>query len=175
MNEAEYGKLKQRVAIALKKFNGNSDEQEDATQDILCAWLSRGFKRGQTVDQAVIDYLRKQSGRKGTSGYQQRLNLHNASSTEGLRDLGIEPRVGGDCNDIAKLLRGRDRRLFMSLAEGETLLEIANRIGLSESRVCQMVKEINSKLKRILYLADLFSGLDLDETDRQWVQNVIKG
>lgn len=163
MDESEYHKLRQRVKTALIKFTGSAIEYEDATQDIALKWHESGYRKGQTIDQAVIDYLRKSSGRKGTGSYEQRRLLANAYSIEESRDmgyeLGVERSAGGDSGDIRidfiKSLNEVEKLFYL-----KNLKIIGQELGFTESRMCQKRNEIFKKIERKWFLKKL--GVDFE-------------
>lgn len=152
-NEKHVAKIRKRILCAYKKISQSENGWEDCAQEILCRWIA-GKNQKQTIDFAVIDYLRERSGRRGSPGYSQRQNLINASSYEkGSFDNFIGRNNGmslEDRNDVERII-GMSRhweRAIMSLAfrEGYGQAEIGNFFGVSESRVSQWLKRIQKRI-----------------------------
>lgn len=151
MNEKEYNKIKKKVEIALNKYGARNFDHEEITQDVMLMWAERGFKKGQTVDQAVIDCLRKYTGRKGSCGYIARKELQNAASLDDGYQLGrnIEPYVGerGDYRGFERFFCGDERAIYLLIVKwGFSEVEVADLFGVSESRICQRYKGIQSRI-----------------------------
>lgn len=116
------------------------NEEDDCVQECLLRFHLNGF--GQTVDQAVIDYLRKYvAGRKGSPGYEQKLNLHNA--------LEIPEHLVVETEDTERIdvtyLPQKLRWIVESYIQGYEMKEIGASLGVSESRVSQMIKEYTER------------------------------
>lgn len=151
MNYDEYRKVYQRVKRAAPKFGLNDEDVEDFTQEVFLSWTKRDFKAGQTIDQTIIDCLRKQWGRKGDISYDTRQKLKNAA---GIDD---EPSVGrtagdslGERRNFREHLKfvGRDDRVIAMLIYewGLNETEVADIYSVSTSRISQRLKRIQSSI-----------------------------
>lgn len=155
LEREEYEKLQQRVKSALIKFTGSSRLYEDCTQELAYKWVSRGGRKGQTVDQFVIDYLRKISGRKGTKFYELRKNLNRPCPIE---VNGYERSNVGHGSDTFKHGASIEVDLLddINSVEKHFLLEkgidITEELGVSEARVSQIKKKILLNVERKYFL-----------------------
>lgn len=163
LSNEEIRKFTERAHYVASKF-GRSDLAEDFTQEMFLAFAEG--RHGATVDQLFIDYLRKTFGRSGTSGGEQRKLI--AARTFSLdepvgdhpdsplgHDLVGDPRgdleLGREYGRIVGLLAGRDRELVeLYYSEGWTLKEIAEKYGVTESRMSHKLSWILSKLRERL-------------------------
>jgi DNA-directed RNA polymerase specialized sigma24 family protein len=124
----------------------NPDMEDDCVQECLLKFWQNG--KGQTVDQAVIDFLRTQSGRKGEPGYEAKLSLQNAvelPDSLSYESKAVEINVTDD-------LDGRMKYICDLYCEGYTFREISVYLGVTESRVSQMFKDFSEKMQIILLL-----------------------
>lgn len=150
----DVAKISKRIATSYRKLSGRTDGIEDCTQGVLCAMLE-GRHQHATIDQAVIEYLRKRSGRKGTNGYALRQSLEN-SYTAGAASTDIassnDPRrrldIGRDCNELLRGIGNQvDRACYLLNKYWElNEIEVGNIFGFSESRVCQRIQRVQSSL-----------------------------
>jgi len=148
----EIKNLRQRIIKSYIRITGNGMDAEDTAQSVLLAWHKNNWKRGQTIDQAVIDCLRKQSGRKGSINYNQRGLLLQSESIEGRRDLGYELEDRECYNRFANLFRGSQRTMFLLREKwGLNEIEIADLFGVSSSRICQRFQGIQKRIQQRIY------------------------
>jgi hypothetical protein len=119
--------------------------------------MLEGRHQHATIDQAVIDNLRKRSGRKGSVGYDQRLSLENATQSESATHLFFcSSHSGHDVEtreDVSRYLRfvsdSIDRGCYVLYhAWGLNAGEIGDIFGFSESRVCQRLERVQSSLSK---------------------------
>jgi len=101
------------------------------------------------IRRRCIDVLRKNIGRNG-----QKYALHlafNQGEEEGTIDhvesgSSIEPRDAlDDAIDGLRLLTDRQRQVLEFVAEGLTLVKIGERIGVTEARVWQIIRELREE------------------------------
>lgn len=157
MDEAEYHRLRLKISrrfVTISK-DKRPESIEDAVQWILSEWWRRGdgetFKRGQTVDQAVVEYLRAHvGGRKGKPGYEERIALENAIPVEKVSPYLEAPKSKGN-GDFRALIRERraiERAALILYYEwGMSEAEIGNIFGVSESRVSQRLQRIRQRVR----------------------------
>lgn len=154
LNDKDIKKFKKRITYAFKKLSGRYDGAEDCAQEILTRMLE-GKHQHSTIDQCVIDYLRLESGRKGSSGYDSRKALAHANPYEPSRNFdtsGSSVRIDlGDRLDYERLLKlcgGQISRACFKLWYKWELngIEIGDIFGFSESRVNQRIKEVQKRL-----------------------------
>lgn len=150
--------IEERIKIASYKYGLRGEDLQDATQEILCR-LHEGKHKHSTVDQMLIDYLRSQSGRKGSLGYDTRKALVRAErfgidneSDRGLIDRdqfgGVE--CGIDFGIYYRLVNGEiNKAIFKLFYEwGFNEVEISNIFDVSCSRISQRIKGIQESLRQ---------------------------
>ena len=139
----EFSLLEQRIRKSYRYITKGKcpDEEDDCVQECLLNFWQKG--PGQRVDQAVIEFLRKyKAGRKGSPGYEAKLNLHNASEIpETLSVDAVEPKVSIEIEH----LKGRTRYIVEKYIEGFTLKEIGKSLNISESRVSIILSNYTDK------------------------------
>lgn len=160
----DFSVLEERVRNSYRYITKNMapDNEDDCVQEVLLSYWQNG--KGQTVDQAVIDFLRKYgAGRKGSKGYDSKLMMLNASE--------LSESLSADCDetfdfDICKGLDGRVSEIAKLYGEGYTLKEIGEKFGISESRCSQIFRDFTEKMQIISILP---------RSTRRWViGNVFK-
>lgn len=163
VNEMDFELLEERIRNSYRYITKrkNPDSEDDCVQECLLAFWQNG--KGQTVDQAVIDFLRKfGSGRKGKPGYEARLSLQNAIEIPESLSVSINPNIEINLTDE---LDGRLKFICQKYSEGYTFREISQSLGITESRVSQLFKDFSEKMQIILLLPK--------EVRRWAVRNVI--
>lgn len=126
---------------------------EDCAQEYAVAILS-GRSGHQTIDQFVVDYLRKRIGSTRSSRISARkLESHADSYEQGNYDRSIRAADGFAVDDRLDIVRmdgflgGRDREIFRAyFVEGLSEAEIGDHHNVTESRVSQILKRIQSRL-----------------------------
>lgn len=151
----DYDRITKNISRVLRRFR-ISDDASDFAQEYVCGVLE-GKHRHQTIDQFVIDVLRKRSGRKGSSGYDARQNLSNATTLDTYEDS--DRRIYSDDLD-ARIHRDRNRkfiksRMFELYTEGFSMKEIGEQYGLSEVRVSQKLKVVAERIEKIEFIDHL--------------------
>lgn len=189
ITDDDYVKLAKRIVRRYRKFSGDwcPEAAKDCVQHIMTAWLEkidRGGEIKQTLDHAVIDFLRNNgSGRKGTSSYEGRRALSFALKNAEFIDESQKPAKGmpqklpyvnrvlnpeyvekcfpADVTDpimmkqIVKVLSQKHRVIcFLYVRWGLTLKEIAECFGVTESRVAQQLDEVERFLRGEIKTAD---------------------
>jgi len=147
-----------RIKLAYRRLCGRTQGGEDCAQEIITKWLD-GQGVHQTIDQAVIDYLRRGSGRKGNASYTLRQNLNNACDIEsnasfdfggGSAGLSVEDRF--DVIQFIEFFRGWERAvMYLTFVEGYGQSQIGHFFGVTEARVSQWItgfqKRISARIK----------------------------
>lgn len=88
MSPEVINKLKERITWRGKTLGVKENDLEDLQQDILIRYVEKGS--GQTVDQAIIDWLRKNYGRKGDSSFDAKRRFANPAQLSEIK-RSIEP------------------------------------------------------------------------------------
>lgn len=138
-NEDDIKKLLTRIKYSCCRL-GRSEIAEETAQEVFTRMLE-GKHQHATIDQAVIDYLREQYGRKGKPGYAERQALSKPDSYEqGDYDRTIQSGDGSnlddriDFNRITDNLTGFRRCLvIMRHRDGMNEKEIGHYFGFTES------------------------------------------
>lgn len=146
-------KLQKRIRRAYDIRARGLGDAEDCAQEILYGMLE-GKHQHQTIDQAVIDYLRAKFGDKRLGSYTQRQNLNFADSVGPGDDERLLPVDFG-----RSLVDGVDfKRIFRSCLQvdqaafklyygwGLNEAEIGDLFGFSESRASQRIARIQKSI-----------------------------
>lgn len=153
--------LRKRISVSAFKLGIRRREDiEDCISEITTRMLE-GRHRNSTIDQAVIDYLRKQYGSKRTVGANPRKVLHpedtkelhdNIRSDRGLFDSAKYGALehGVDPWELHRLVIGTKNKVVFGLLFiwGLNEIEIGNLFGVSPSRVCQWISGIQKSLQQ---------------------------
>jgi RNA polymerase sigma factor (sigma-70 family) len=128
---------------------GFSLEAEDIAQQVLLDFTESG-RTGKTVRQAVIDVIRRTTGRKGTGQYDARHNLNKAAVFDAERhERLIQPQYTLEFQDLLKSITGVERAVIcLKFQWGFTSREIAECFGVTEERICQRLSAILPKLNK---------------------------
>lgn len=121
------------------------DEQltEDFTQIVLLANFNG---RKASVGQLLIDFLRQEFG---DNRYNRNRNLKfaNLISMEEYMDTGVMDYKEDEFLEIIDLFEGDNRTVLMLLYKwGFSMKEVGEVLGVTESRVCQIHKELSKRL-----------------------------
>jgi hypothetical protein len=159
LTDDEIKQFQKRAAYVARK-QGYPQFAEDFAQEVLLAFSSG---RTATVDQLFVDYLRKEQGSSRTPGGRARqmarartLSLDEPANEEGSSVLNHElvGDPGGDRGPLqlsgpsAFLFSGVELDIYqMVFVEERTLLDVGDHLGVSESRVCQRVKEMQKRMR----------------------------
>lgn len=153
--------LRKRISVSAFKLGIRRREDiEDCISEITTRMLE-GRHQHSTIDQAVIDYLRKQYGSKRTLGSDPRKvlrpedtkELHdNIGSDRGLFDSSKYGTLehGIDPWELHRLVVGERNKIIFGLIHiwGLNETEIGNLFGVSPSRICQRIKGIQESLQQ---------------------------
>lgn len=146
MDDYEIEILSEKISKAFLKLGGHPSHVDDCVQQVLIWFIERG--KGQTATQAVIDYLRKDSKRKGNKTY-------NPNRFVGLKDKMLMGEAPTSKEDFAVYLSYLDNRLdkmMLSLfyVHGYSLKEIADMMLETKDNVaffmCRIRKTILKKI-----------------------------
>lgn len=149
----EYSKLLVRIKFLKKKYGHTLDrfETEEILNEIIVRRLE-GKGQHQTIEQSVIDIIRKYNGRTRIDGSNPRGDFEKASEyiddrVQYSRCDGINKDDRESVNRLSKHL-GRDERMILKLHKdwGLNEIEIGDLFGVSESRISQRIKGIQERL-----------------------------
>lgn len=161
LDEKTIIKFKKRLEGIGLKHGLNSEQREDAAQEVLCRMLE-GRHQHATLDQAFIDHIRRSYGDKRLPSHSERQALTYAKPIEDVRhdELGtVDPRKHRfDRRSYLEHTRGLDqidRAVFWltgywSLSESE----IADCFGVSPSRICQRLKRVQECISKRVKAAE---------------------
>lgn len=151
-NEKDIEGIQERIKFSCRKM-GRPDICEEAAQEVY-ARLLEGKHKHATIDQAVIDYLRTVSGRKGVPSYASRQAFEHSYSYEPrhdansiVRSFGINMDDRLDVRRLIGMVRHWERAIMnLYFVEGYGQAEIGNFFGVSESRVSQWLERIQKRI-----------------------------
>lgn len=162
ITEQKLKKFRKRCLIAAeKKFKLNKEDAEEFAQEYLTMLIDKGWS--QTIDQGLIDFVRRRIGRTrelGDSGRKMQpitFTDFNALRGEGAIERLIESssESGGESLRIEECLRNASNdkmRLILGLIYkwGLRHADIGEILGVSESRISQLYrKEMQAQKERI--------------------------
>lgn len=145
--------VRKRAIYSAHKF-GFGELAEDIAQEVVLDFLE-GRSESSTVDQVAIDVIRRRFGRPGTPNFESRKSLRLAQSIvteDGEETIGAcDSELAGMRGDIERGLRCLSpvERLIFELSHifGMKQKEVADELGVTESRVSQRLTQIESKLR----------------------------
>jgi len=160
-------KLFKRATYVAKR-RGYSELADDFAQEVALNRLS-GRGRHQTIDQAFIDYLRSQYGRTGARGSGSgsgRVPKHiNHVNIDKIRDLAEPTRDLAPPREFAHLFRGREAELYRAyFVEERANKSIGEELGITESRVSQLLSPIKERIRKHAILLDGYERMEWDDT-----------
>ncbi len=112
------------------------NDEDDCVQECILRYWQNG--KGQTIEQAVIDYLRREKGDKRTASFEERKSLNSAAEFK--ENEYYETPQDATTLDL-NLLHGRNRLIIEKYIQGYTEIEIGQMVRVSESRVSQIIKD----------------------------------
>jgi DNA-directed RNA polymerase specialized sigma24 family protein len=141
--------LVKKIEASFRSITGISTEYdiEECVQSVLLEML-KGHHQHATTAQAVTDYLRRQMGRKGHKYTAVRKQIRNYVTLPRKPNTpAAETPHIGDYKNITKFLRripdNRTRLAFVCFyAFDFTKQEIARTLGISSSRVGQILRDV---------------------------------
>lgn len=144
MTNEEYLKLKKRIEFVYsRKFSYLKFDPEDVSSEIITRWI--GKKTGQTVDQAIIDFIRKYHGDSRLPGFARKTSITSPRQIDDARDCQYELDDGLNFEDYSKGLRGEERAIMVLLHKwGFNEKEIADCFGITKKWARLWIKKIQS-------------------------------
>lgn len=149
MDEATAARLRKRAVLSAARM-GFTERSEDLAHDAIVEWLE-GRGQHQTVDQAVIDAIRRAFGRPGLPGHELRRNLEQRPKSMDRLARHTSREVDRDSvHDFDRLIRTLEpiQRAIVCLRYvwGFQEIEIAQCFGVSESRISQRLQAALSRI-----------------------------
>lgn len=145
-SDDEIRSLTKRISYSCKKYKIKNDEVDDIVQDILLKFYENKDSK-QTIDQAVIDYIRKNYGDSRTEAGRKKQNKIELIENTFIKNDCDFNNLILDANFFIKNLSKTDRVIFL-LKEVFSFDE--NEIGylfdVGASRICQRYKGIQKRL-----------------------------
>ena len=148
-----YKEIEGRIQASLKKF-GFVSHTEDCTQE-YCVYMLEGKAQHQTIDQFVIDYLRRTRGDKRLRSYSQIKNFENANpigagthehAHHGYMGLHLDTRIDV-LRNIRRIKNRTDREMsLLYFHYGYNEAEIADHYQITSSRVSQRLARVQKCL-----------------------------
>jgi DNA-binding CsgD family transcriptional regulator len=164
MNNAELKQLWQR-AYKHACWRRHHSIADDFAQEAVIAW-NRGRKA--TVEQLLIDFLRKEYGGTGLRLSTRRGNrLSHRSLDEEQGDTGRtlgdsiaapegDPGAIRDTRQYGVSLNGAEVTVFELIQGGMSQDEIGDLLGVTPSRICQIFRSVKKKTKDEVMLRDFY-------------------
>lgn len=149
MNEKTAARLRKRAVLSAARM-GFTEQSEDFAHDAILEWLEGGGQH-QTVDQAVIDAVRRAYGRPGLPGHQLRRNLEQRPKRmDALARLPGHSVNRDSVHDFERLIQplgSVDRAIVcLNYVWGFKEIEIAAIFGITESRISQRLSSAVSRI-----------------------------
>lgn len=158
VNEEDANRFRSRALISAKK-KGFIQDSEDLAHDLFVDWCSRDAK-GQTVNHAIIDAIRRVAGRSTSPEFEARANVAFRDRQVSL-DL-LENRAGKvsnldlalDYQAVVKQLKQPERVIFVLCHTwGMKQREIAEIFGVSEAKMSQELRAIERKVRTLMQVS----------------------
>jgi DNA-binding CsgD family transcriptional regulator len=184
----------QKRAIRYAKKREGMLETHQEPEDFAAYCVEKKLKnRYSRLKWMFIDYLREGSGSKGSNGYSEKSALKRATSlnavigdsnTERIELLdvgcgGSDFEARKELEYIKRLIRNEDKRLiqiFEWLHEEKIHKEIGVLLGVTESRVSQIVKVLFEKIKDKKKKSEEYKSMSqLSNAESQVYDLIIKG
>jgi DNA-binding CsgD family transcriptional regulator len=147
--------------IAYGKARGLSNEQ---SEDLAQRWVIKVFveQTGQRLEQAYVDFLRFEFGdtraASGLAKSKARRTYTDVSDRTNGREFTYSV-DSGSCYDTRnyklKLISYKESAILGLISQGLKMKQIGNKLGVTESRVSQICKEIKEKVQ----IADLSKNI----------------
>lgn len=155
----------QRRAKYVAAKSGYPQLAEDFAQELFVYFWEKP-DRGATVSQLFIDYLREQHGRPGTPGGDARIAAEKSfSPIDDARDIAADPEPEQSDWRCDFLFGGREAEVYdWVYLEERHEYELADRWGVSASRVSQVLKGVKQEIAGYLILKDALERMDWDPT-----------
>lgn len=148
MTQEEYRRFRKKVQLYLNRVWPHGDV-DDIMQDVMLKWQEHRGEVHQTVEQAVIDVLRKTGPVKKSGRKNEDLTHQELREVIPDRALPFAERLIVK-TEVEKLLRpmhGIDKALLMlKYFWGFTQREIAQCFGVTEARISQRITTLEKDL-----------------------------
>jgi|CXWL01.1.fsa_nt_gi DNA-directed RNA polymerase specialized sigma24 family protein len=129
-------KLSSKISYTYYALGGDMRYRDDAVQEILLRMLEGRHKRA-TISQAVIDYMRRESGRKGS------INYNNKKIVEYKDTIALtNNKLDVDSYISSNFTKEQRISFILYYKWGFTLKEISDVIGVSAKQVFKYLKRI---------------------------------
>lgn len=139
MTDEQILRLRAR-ALHIARAHGRDYLAEDFAQEITALLY---LKPGQTLDQAWVDFMRREYGRRGHKRNHVELDLK-------LPALDTKE-TSCDFENLLKYLDTTERLIaLLYFHEGYNLDQIGYLFGVSESRICQRLKGLEERIQKAL-------------------------
>ncbi|NCY20676.1 hypothetical protein EBX31_01810 [bacterium] len=185
-SKEDFARIKASCRVVAKRF-GYPEEADDFFSQV-CVWFCSGVGAKSSFDHLFIDYLRKNYGRTGAGGRNERSRHHRfngllapdgslARREDG--ETGITPDLlvspepddsggasGGLRNawQFAFLFGGREAEVFeRHVLGGEDLIAIADDLGITGGRMSQVLGAMKKKMARLVDFKEAMERLEWDE------------
>lgn len=150
MTDDEIKKFREKAIYSARKC-GFGEHAEDIAREVVAKFTS-GKGRHQTVDQAVIDIARRIGGDSRSLGSKQKRNLNLFfEPLDGIENSlfhGVTQSHQFDYPRIIDRLKSIDRAIVVLMYEwGFKQREIAYCFGVTEARICHMLRKLQIKLR----------------------------
>lgn len=178
ISEEQYQRDLRLVGYYLRRFSGRSD-----APDVLHELYSKRLEfpdRHQNIKWFVLDYLRKNSGRKRSSSYAVRCALERSfneteeRALENIQSPVAQPNMGTRFISerlfgFIKSPRKREIAIMVWILDMEQT-EVAVHFNISAGRVNQIIKDIKKDLIYHLSKQTVVMFLDLEGGIKEWLQ-----
>lgn len=146
-------------AKGLARARGHGEIADDFSQEAVMALFGG---RKATLDQLLVDHLRREYGDSRCASFAQR----NAAQRQYVEISAPECQIPGErcaasdpgSDDLARRINAcltfREWQLVSALEAGESPREIAFDHGVTESRVSQLMKPLRRKIESMKLMAD---------------------
>lgn len=153
-----------RVFKRTVRYSSRLEIREELAQSVFLEWCEyenrNGKRSSQTIDQAIVDALRRINDRKGTARYKFVIAMDaQGKSVEEMRERGIEftspdalchglPREdGGDLALHRETLDLREQAVVNMTASGLAQDQIAEIFGVTPARISQILKSAKTNMR----------------------------
>lgn len=177
-----------KKAIKAGRYAGLGDEIEDFAGWIVLQWLE-GLAQHQTLDQSVIEYRRRHhsdprhpGGLAKLVGKTRTISIASPGEDSPL-SIDIERALAGSAGNVppsyelsshpSEFLSGRSLEIFDLYTKNEfTLSQIAERFGVTESRISQLLRAIKNEIFEELGLRKMLDRCEDGNTELSidWIE-----
>ena len=167
-------KLTSRLTLLCKRYN-KSQHSEDVINDYACNLLE-GKSHYQTLNHFFIDYSIKKGWYKKPDQNSRKCDLEKGLHLDEYSHLLDFEDVYNLPDDICKKsnLTATQQRVVQFTSDGYHQKQISEEIGVSESRVCQMMKEVRHKIEQRVEVDNFLNSINVNGEARKWANRVWK-